>query len=61
MEVLSLFLLVREDIIAQARAMARAGHPMRHAYEPGSAQACTFERAYHEQRRELDAQQAELV
>lgn len=60
-EVRSIFVLTREEIIEHARLQAEAGEPLLHGFDPGSAQACTYERAYHERRRELDAQGAELV
>lgn len=60
-EVRSIFVLTREEIIDHARMQAQAGEPMAHGFEPGSAQACTFERAHQERRRELDARAAEIV
>ena len=61
MEIRSIYTLVREEIVAIARQQAEVFAPMEHHFEPGSTQACTFERAYHERRRELEAQGAELV
>lgn len=60
-DVRSIFLLKREEIVQLARMRAEAGQDKSHGFEPGSAHACTFERAYEERRRELDAQGAELV
>lgn len=60
-EVRSIFVLKREEIVHVARDQADAGEAMAHGFEPGSAQAATFERAYTERRRELDALQAEQV
>lgn len=60
-EIRSIFTLVREEIVAIARQQADSGEPMVHGFEHGSPQACAFERAYLERRRELDFQGAELV
>ena len=60
-EIRSIYALRREEIIVVAREQAESGEPMAHGYEAGSTQACTFERACQERRRELDAQGAKLV
>lgn len=60
-EIRSIFLLKREEIVRAARDQAAAGEPMRHGFAPGSTQAATFERAYTERRREIDALLAEQV
>lgn len=57
-EIRSIFLLRREEIVREARQQAEAGEPCEHGFDPGSAQACMWERNYHERRRELD--QAEV-
>lgn len=60
-EIRSIYTLVREEIIAMARQQADNREPMSHGYEPGSAQACTYEHAYLARQRELDARDAEVV
>lgn len=60
-EVRSIFLLKREEIVRVAREQADSGEPLHHGFAPGSAQAATYERAFNERRRELDALQAEQV
>jgi hypothetical protein len=60
-EIRSIFTLVREEILALARNQADNFQPMEHHYEAGSVQALTYERAYIERKRELDALSAEVV
>lgn len=60
-EILSIFVLTREQIVQAARLQAQADEPCSHGFEVGSTQACTWERAYQEKRRELDALSAEVV
>lgn len=57
-EIVSIFLLKREEIMREARQQAESGEPCQHGFEIGSAQACTWERAWNERKRELD--QAEV-
>lgn len=60
-EILSIYVLTREQLLQHARQQADAGELCSHGYEAGSTQACTWERAYHERRRELDALSAEVL
>lgn len=59
--VVSIFVLTREQILLHARQQADAGEPCAHGYEPGTAHACTWERAYVERKRELDALASEVI
>lgn len=52
-DVHSIYLLRREEIVQLARQQAESGEPCAHGFAPGSAQACTWERNYHERAREL--------
>lgn len=60
-EIRSIFILTREQIVLHARQQAEAGERCVHGYENGSAQAWTWEHAYAERRREIDALSAEVV
>lgn len=57
-DVRSIYLLARDEIIQLAHRRAEAGEPMLHGFEPGSAQAVTFETAYQRRRIELDSVEA---
>ena len=59
-EVLSIYVLTREQIVQAARQQADAGEPCNHGFEPGSTHACTWERTYHERLREVFDQRAEV-
>lgn len=53
-EVRSITVLTIEEIRLHAREQADSGEPCQHGYEPGSAQAWAWERAYTARRIELD-------
>jgi hypothetical protein len=52
-DIRSIWLLRREEIVQLARQQADADQPCAHGFPPGSVQACTWERNYHERAREL--------
>jgi hypothetical protein len=54
----SIYLLTHAEIVELARRRAEAGDAMAHGFQPGSAQAVTFETHY--QRRLAELQQAEV-
>lgn len=46
-----------DEIRLIARDLADSGEPMQHGFEPGTSKAVSFELAYQERRRELEAQE----